>query len=231
MRIGVVIADDGEFNPLLRYVLENGGTQCRRRIRRCVEFTVNGNDVIAVESGMGKVNAATTTAFLIAQDKCDVILNIGLSGAVSGLAREDFAAAESFIECDFDLSPIGYPLGKKPQTVWKYYADEKLLDIAREIGNIKVCPFGTGDFFLADKDIKHKYKETFGICEFDMETAAIASVCHECSIPLLSIRKISDTADDVGGETYREMNNREELDLTYILMQVIEKLGQKNKVF
>ena len=57
-----------------------------------------------------------------------------------------------------------------------------------------------------------------------METGAIASVCHECNIPLLSIRKISDTADDISSENYREMNDRAEGDLADILERIIKKI-------
>lgn len=144
--------------------------------------------------------------------------------AISGLKRNDFVAGESFVECDFDLTPIGYKYGAKPQKTYVYKADKELLTLAKEAGVEKSGKFGCGDIFLADREKKEFFKETFGICEFDMETGAIASVCHECNIPLLSIRKISDTADDISSENYREMNDRAEGDLADILERIIEKI-------
>ena len=57
-----------------------------------------------------------------------------------------------------------------------------------------------------------------------METAAIASVCYFDNIPFLSIRKISDTADDTAETDYREMNDLCEMDLTKVLSEIIEKI-------
>ena len=57
-----------------------------------------------------------------------------------------------------------------------------------------------------------------------METAAIASVCDKCGIPMLSLRKISDDADDCSVEDYREMNEREEACLTELLEKIILRL-------
>ena len=51
-----------------------------------------------------------------------------------------------------------------------------------------------------------------------METAAIACVCDKCGVPFLSVRKISDDADDSSGEDYREMNSKAESHLSDILI-------------
>ena len=102
-----------------------------------------------------------------------------------------------------------------------YYADEKLLSYALESDGIIGAKTGTGDVFLADSERKNLYKETFGIHAFDMETAAIAGVCQKCEIPMLSLRKISDDADDCSVEDYREMNDRKESCLTELLDSVL----------
>ena len=57
-----------------------------------------------------------------------------------------------------------------------------------------------------------------------MESAAIASVCDKCDVPFLSVRKISDDADDAAAETYREMNKRQEACLTQVLAEIIDSL-------
>lgn len=223
-KIGVVIADENEFEPFITLCKKHSGVLDEARGKRTAEFKIGDNIVKGIECGIGKVNAAGETAFLISEDKADIIMNIGLSGAISGLKRNDFVAGESFVECDFDLTPIGYKYGAKPQKTYVYKADKELLTLTKEAGVEKSGKFGCGDIFLADREKKEFFKETFGICEFDMETGAIASVCHECNIPLLSIRKISDTADDISSENYREMNDRAEGDLADILERIIEKI-------
>ena len=68
------------------------------------------------------------------------------------------------------------------------------------------------------------HKETFNINEFDMETGAEASVCHDAGVPFLAIRQISDTADDTAATSYRELNNEKPVDLTLVIKQIIELL-------
>ena len=224
MKIGFVIADENEFYPFLDFARENGAKEFKKRNRDYIVFSYAGKDIVAVKAGIGKVNGATSAAFLIADEKVDAIMSFGLSGAISGLSKNDIVAGTSYTECDFDLTAIGYPLGKKPQDVYVYEADKTLLDAALKIEGMKTAACGCGDLFLADKDRKNLYKETFNINEFDMETGAEASVCHDAGIPFLAIRQISDTADDTAATSYRELNNEKPVDLTLVIKQIIELL-------
>lgn len=224
MKIGFVIADDNEYKPFLDFALSQGGTTETRRNRDSVSFTYNNHELVAVKAGIGKVNAATTAAFLIADDKVDTILNFGLSGAISTHVRNDIVAGVSYTECDFDLTAIGYVLGKKPQDIYVYNADKSLFDAAMSIEGISQAVCGCGDIFLADPVKKSLYKETFGITEFDMETGAVASVCHDAGIPFLAIRQISDTADDAAVESYRELNDKCEITLTNVIIELLKKI-------
>lgn len=224
MKIGIVIADEMEYLPLLQFAQTKGCTQSERHGRQTLSYTDGEKTVTAVRSGIGKVNAATAAAYLLADKNCDVLLNAGLSGAVSGLRREDIVVGSSFVECDFDLTAIGRPLGAKPDQPYIYRADETLLSTALSIRGVRSAVFGTGDLFLTDKEKGKRYHELFGVQAFDMETAAIASVCHFDGVPFLSFRKISDTADDTAENDYRDMNDRCETDLTSLLDTVIRLL-------
>ena len=227
--VGILFADEMEYAPFLSWVKE----------REFKEENKHGNDsvitylsegenslkLIAVKCGIGKSNAAAAAAYLIGEDKADYILNAGLSGAVSRLKREDMIAATSHVECDFDLTAIGYGPGVKADGQrYIYKADETLLSYALQSDGIIAAPTGTGDIFLTDKVKKDYYRECFGIEAFDMETAAIASVCDKAEIPFLSLRKISDDADDSSVEDYREMNNRKESCLTELLLNILGRM-------
>ncbi len=227
--IGIVFADGMEYSPFLAFAKNKGGEEFTLRGNEAVSFIIESDDrkleITGVKCGIGKVNAASATAFLISDRKADFILNAGLSGAVRNLRREDMVAGESYVECDYDLSAIGYPLGVKPDGQnYIYYADEKLLGYALESAGIIKAKTGTGDIFLTDSGKKKLFYETFGTEAFDMETAAIASVCDKCKIPMLSLRKISDDADDCSVNDYREMNEREEACLTELLEKIITRL-------
>lgn len=224
MNIGIVIADEFEYEPFLNFAKTKNCKEAEFHGRKSVSYTENEMNITAVMCGIGKVNAATATAFLIADKKADIILNAGLSGAVSGLYRGDTVVAESCVECDFDLTAINYPMGQKPGQEYIYKTDKTLYDTAMSIDGIKSAKLGTGDLFLSDKEKAKLYNETFGINAFDMETGAIASVCFFDNIPFLSIRKLSDNADDTANDDYHEMNNRKEMDLTIVIDSLIQKL-------
>lgn len=227
--IGMVFADSMEYSPFLDYARAKGGKEFILRGNDAVTFTLEKGDrmlmITGVKCGIGKVNAASATSFLISDMKAEYILNAGLSGAVSGLKREDMVAAESYVECDYDLTAIGYGLGVKPDgQEYILRADERLLSYALESKGIIKTKVGTGDIFLTDSVRKKLYLDTFGIGAFDMETGAIASVCEKCGVPMLSVRKISDDADDCSVEDYREMNDRQESCLTELLESIVLRL-------
>ncbi len=227
--VGILFADTMEYGPFFEWAkTKNAAVSLRRGNESCSVIMKNADntlEVIGVRCGIGKVNAASATAFLISDDKADIILNAGLSGAVQKLKREDMIAVESYVECDFDLTAIGYAHGVKPDGQdYVYFADEKLLSYALMSSGIIKAKAGTGDIFLADKVKKNFYKETFGIDSFDMETAAIAGVCRKCAVPMLSLRKISDDADDCSVEDYREMNDRQESCLTELLVNILGRI-------
>ena len=190
--IGLVFADDMEYAPFLKWAMENGGK--KGTIRKCNSVTTllslgeRQLRLVAVECGIGKVNAAAATAFLIENEKVDYIFNAGLSGAVYGLKREDMVVLTSCVECDFDLTAIGYGLGVKPDgQKYIYDNDEKLISYALMSQGILKAKSGTGDIFLTDPVKKELYRSTFSIDCFDMETAAIAAVCYKCDVPMLSL--------------------------------------------
>lgn len=221
--IGLVIADEYEYLPFLRIAATYGEvTQTTFRSRPCAEVIINENKVIAVSCGIGKVAAATAAAFLIADEKADCIFNIGLSGAVSGLHEGEIALGSSFVECDFDLTPVGRALGENPSKPWQHEADKALLAKAEEVLGVRTAAFGCGDLFLADKVRKNLYKDTFNINAFDMETGAIASVCGSAGVPFLSLRQMSDSADDASAEAYTAVNNTQPEDLAKMILKFIE---------
>lgn len=227
--VGIIFADSMEYLPFQKSAAEKGAKEGTLRGLNSTSYTVKSDnnelDIVAVECGIGKVNAAFAAAVLITECKADIILNAGLSGAISKVKREDIVVGTSYMQCDLDLTAIGYKLAEKPDgEEYIHPADETLLELTKQIGSFHYGKLGTGDIFLTDKGKKELYKELFSLSAFDMETGAIASICRKCGIPFLSIRKISDDADDASSEAYREMNDRAEACLTEILEKLTEKI-------
>lgn len=222
--IGVLIADEYEYLPFCDFVKEYSPVKSTRRSRESIEFMLDGKRVIAVKCGIGKVTAAASTAFLIADEHCDVIINEGLSGAVSRFSVGDVVAGSTCRECDFDLTALGYKPGENPSKPYLHYADGELLEKALNIPGIHAAVLGSGDLFLTDSVKKKFFASTFGTEVFDMESAAIASACEQAGVPFLVLRKLSDSADDEATASYREMNERQEIALAEITMSIIKEL-------
>ena len=227
--IGLVFADEMEFLPFLRLVRQHAGETFEMRGRRAASFRLANGEreltLCGVECGIGKVCAAEATAFLVAGG-VDIVLNAGLSGAISGVRRGDFVAGTSFRECDFDLTPLGRPLGKEA-----IEADPALLRLAASLPEVRTGAFGTGDLFLTDPAKKTQYKTLFSITAFDMESAAIAQVCKQSGVPFCSLRQISDGADDCSAEDYTEMNDRAEDALCLCVLELCKKILREDALW
>ncbi len=227
LKIGLIFADDTEYVPFVKRMGKYSVKNEKKRGNEGCVITAEKNgriiEIHAVQSGIGKVNAASAAAFLIADDKVDWVMNLGFSGAVSGLRRGMIACGESYCEVDFDLSPLGYKPGQKERNAEIIItADKTLLDLVCRLDYVVKTTMGTGDFFLDDSAKKKEIYEMFGINSFDMESAAIAEVCAKQEIPFVSIRKISDDADDNATGDYCNMAYSDDASLSETMFDFIE---------
>ncbi len=226
MKILVLIADIDEFNPCK----ENMGNIVEKEYKikhmPAFDFTYNSHECTAVCFGIGKVNGALGAAIALSEKQYDGVINTGWSGAVSGLFKGDIVVSESVTECDFDLTPLGKLPGQKPgQADYIYNCRNFLFDAAASIKGFKTGKLGTGDFFLTDADRRNRYKEIFDIKAFDMESGALGAVCYLLgNIPLVSIRKISDGANDVGTDDYKNSVKTDITAFSEIVLKVLEKI-------
>jgi 5'-methylthioadenosine/S-adenosylhomocysteine nucleosidase len=164
-------------------------------------------------------------AIALSEKEYDGVINTGWSGAVSGVIKGDIIVSDSVVECDFDLTPIGRLPGQKPgQTDYIYKCENSLYGAAVSIDGFKHGKLGTGDFFLTDVNKKDYYKGLFNISAFDMESGALGAVCYLLGVPFVSIRKISDSADDVGVEDYQNSVSTDITAFSDIILKVLENI-------
>lgn len=211
MKIALIIADDGEFAPIVEKAEHYGYKESSLLGCRCIEFKISENtEFIAVLCGIGKVNAAAATAAVCTGIKPDAVLNFGLSGAISGVHKNDVVIGTKFLEHDFDLTPLGREIGTKPQAVSHFTPDSDLVrSLKAAAGFAKECVFVSGDCFVCDSDKKKFLTDKFNAGCCDMESAAVASVCYSANIPFASFRLLSDDADENAAESYRTENEKE----------------------
>ena len=228
LKIGIIVADIDEYTPFENTIKKGEFKEYSILKRKAHIFEIcnkqNKAEIISILCGIGKVNAAAAAMHLV-DIGCDIILNYGLSGGVSGISRGEITAPDKFIEHDFDLSGIGYALCEKPLQEYIYSADEKLLSIAKNlISGIKFGTAVSGDHCICDSVTRDTLKENFGAMSCDMETAAIAYVCQFSNIPFLSLRRISDDAGEDATSSYREMNEQDDTLLSDYLLKIIKEL-------
>ena len=221
-KIGIVVADYDEYAPFAEAVKQYNPKEYRYFNRLAISFEYGNNDVICINCGIGKVNAATAATHL-ADIGCTYILNYGLSGGISRVHRGEIVLPDKFLEHDFDLTGIGYKPCEKPSQKYIYDADEKLLAKAKiAIGE---CQSGTavcGDRFICNAADRDFLRDTFMATSCDMETAAIASVCDMANIPYLSLRRVSDDAGEDAYSNYSEMNTGEGKTLSEVFIKILD---------
>lgn len=220
MRIGIVIAIERELKSFLEseYQIE----ELQDGEIKYFKTSVNGNEVFALKSGYGLIDAAATTMFLISKCQADVIINFGVTGALRrGLAVADLFVVSKCINYDYDVSPID-PVKKCQYEEFEDIfipLDSSLICMVKEIRpDIKDAVCCSGDCFVEDKGAKAA-RASLGCDICDMELAAIARTCYLNKVKCLSIKCISDTYDGDGGDF--NTNVRNSADKAFHLIQQI----------
>lgn len=194
-RIGIIVAMTSEYE-LVRNLLQ----EKQEKSISGLNFTtgnVNGMEVILMKSGIGKVCAAMGTVELTREFKPEAIVNTGVAGGIDPSCRVmDIVVGKETVYHDVwcgEGNAYGQVQGFPP----RFIANEKLVDMALSIpheGQVLGGLICTGDQFITDQatlqSIKQHFPEGLAV---DMESCAIAQVCHQYNIPFLSYRIISDT--------------------------------------
>ena len=162
--------------------------------------TRHGLEVIILQSGIGKVNAAVGTAILLERHQPDAIINTGSAGGfATDLAIGDVIISDEVRHHDVDAVVFGYELGQVPGMPTAYHADSRLRDIARgaiaALGevNVREGMIATGDAFMADPEQVATTRAQFPtMLAVEMEGAAIAQTCYLYGCPFVVIRALSD---------------------------------------
>jgi len=163
-----------------------------------------GQNVVAAQCGIGKVNAALCTQTMILSYRPELIINSGVGGSlVKALTFGDIAIAKDLVQHDVDTSPLGDPVGLV-STINKIYfeCDERAVrlidDIVRSMEGVSgiIGTIASGDQFIASSERKEWITQHFNAISCEMEGGAIAQVCAVSGVKCAVIRAISDNADD-----------------------------------
>ena len=168
------------------------------------EGTLENLEVVEVQCGVGKVNAAICAQILCSCFGITHLVNTGIAGSLcADLDIGDLVVSTDAMYHDFDCVHFGYPYGKVPgMDVTSFPADEAMIgyafDAAEAVnpGHTKKGRVASGDQFVAVKELKDRIiANTQGLCT-EMEGAAIAQTAYRNQVPFVILRAISDKADN-----------------------------------
>lgn len=195
MKIGIIAAMASEREQLARLV-----KGMRTEQHGLFEYTVGrlgGNTLYIMECGIGKVNAAVGASELMAHMQPDVVVSTGVAGGIDEKAGVMEVVAASEVVYHDVWCGNGNEVGQIQDMPARFVCDGRLLSVAVSLDASVPVHAGlicTGDKFITERAeldaIKAEFPEGLAV---DMESAAIAQVCHLYRVPFISFRIISDT--------------------------------------
>jgi adenosylhomocysteine nucleosidase len=162
--------------------------------------------VLLARCGIGKVNAALCTQYLIDHFPIAAVINSGVAGALQpGVKIGDLVVSNAAMYHDFDVIFFGYPKGVIPGlSTSTFAADERLVHLALQHGTnvlgesrVHTGLIVSGDQFVAGSEQKQSILRHFpeALC-VEMEGSAIANTAYQNQVPFVILRAMSDQADD-----------------------------------
>lgn len=193
--IGVLTAMTVEYNQVAAMLQDTGTVQIGPQ--KFLVGTMGENKVVLLQCGIGKTNAASGVTNLILSFHPDCVISTGVAGGIDAMLDVmDIVIGKEICYHDVNCGDNCDP-GQVQGLPRLFSGDERLVQIASNLkADVRIVPglICTGDQFITNRDelnvIKEKYPQGLAV---DMESAAIAQVCHLWNVPMLSLRIISDT--------------------------------------
>ena len=200
--IGAVIAMQSEAEILLSEMQINRSlTISGKTVYVGVAY---GKDIAVCVCGVGKVNAALGAQLLVSKFDVDKLLNFGVSGGLNnGTELCQVYQIEAATQFDFDLAQLN---GTCIGTLNEYtepYLSLNLLNLPyekRKLATADRFNDSVDDYNLLSKELKADIR--------DMEGGAIVQAAYATSLPVYSIKAISDVAGS-GSTTEQFLVNKD----------------------
>ena len=193
--IGVVTAMSVEYRQVAAIMCET--STVKSGPQEFLVGRVGQSRLVLLQCGIGKTNAATGVTNLIMTFNPDYVISTGAAGGIdTRLDVMDIVVGSEIcyhaVNCGDNCDP------GQVQGLPKFFpGNDELVRIATSLEtDIRIWPglICTGDQFITNQDELKAIKEMHptGLA-VDMESAAIAQVCHLWQVPFISFRIISDT--------------------------------------
>lgn len=195
-----------------------------------------GQDVVLLQSGIGKVKATMGTQIMIDRFDVDLIIFTGLAGALmSNMTRGDIVVSNNVVQYDFDLTAFGRRHGELPDVgrmievdgnlvKFACYAYDDVFGSSEERPELFVGTICSGDRFVSDPRQIDWLQREFGAIATEMEGAAFGYTCHLNEVRFMIIRTISDTGGDQAADdfnAYLKIASKNSYQMVRTMLQVI----------
>lgn len=231
MRVGIIGAMEQEV-AILREKIE----QCQTLHLAGSTFysgQLEGQEVVLLQCGIGKVAAAIGTTLLLEKFQPDCVINTGSAG---GFAPElnvgDIVISSEVRYHDADVTAFGYEMGQLPNLPAAFKADENLIKLAQETLaqqselQSKIGLICTGDIFMANPERVELCRTQFPtMIACEMEAAAIAHVCHKFEVPFVVLRALSDIAGKEAPGSFDSFLEQAAVHSSAFVQSMLPKLG------
>ena len=192
MKIGVIVALSKELDLLLPLLENHDVVEADDYVFHC--GTMGRHTIVAMQCGIGKVNAAVGTASMLGHFKPDAVVNTGVAGAADARVNVmDVVVGERVAYHDVWCGPES-EWGAVQGLPLYYEGSRSLLSAIQPDESTKRGLIASGDQFVDTlakiQEIKSLFPDALAV---DMESCAIAQVCHLRHVPFLSVRVISDS--------------------------------------
>lgn len=192
MKIGIIVAMQKELDLLLPLLHDS-----EESLMSGFEFhsgKMGNHDVMVMQCGIGKVNAAMGALMLVNHFAPNYVINSGVAGGADHSVNVmDVVAGARVAYHDVWCGPES-EVGRVQGLPLYFEGASRLLELLPDREDIHKGLICSGDQFIDKMEDVNRIKGNFpDALAVDMESGAIAQVCHLCKVPFLALRVISDS--------------------------------------
>ena len=192
MKIGIIVAMRKELDLLLPLLKDS--EESRMSGFEFHRGKMGKHDVMVMQCGIGKVNAAMGALMLVNNFAPRFVINSGVAGGTDhSVSVMDVVAGARVAYHDVWCGPES-EIGRVQGLPLYFEGAQKLLDLLPERDDIHKGLICSGDQFIDKMAEVERIKGNFpDALAVDMESGAIAQVCYLAKVPFLALRVISDS--------------------------------------
>ncbi len=192
MKIGIIVAMRKELDLLLPLLQDSEESRMGGFEFHCGK--VGRHDVMVMQCGIGKVNAAMGALMLVNNFAPNYVINSGVAGGADlKVGVMDVVAGARVAYHDVWCGPES-EVGRVQGLPLYFEGASRLLELLPEREDIHKGLICSGDQFIDKMDEVKRIKGLFpDALAVDMESGAIAQVCNLSNVPFLALRVISDS--------------------------------------